>query len=143
MMDYFRILLSQRQSLLTSTDLPRLCRLAIYCNGVCAVICIVSFLLMLAVVIGYRMLPFRAVPVLIAAFFITFVISAMLASRFGRLTDAEKNVEYSNRILHLVDINPECKRYYQKIKSESRPVTRLDLDELGAIHIRTYKKQQR
>ncbi|HOY70299.1 MAG TPA: hypothetical protein PL131_06945 [Methylotenera sp.] len=133
-----RILLSGRQELLGAGDLPQLCRLASKLRGASALICVASFLVALAVIIGYRAMPFTLVPPTMGILFGIFVLSAMSASRFGRLTDAKKNIEYANRIGHMVSINPFCAEYEQTVLQQHRPFTRLDLDELGAIHINTW-----
>ncbi len=88
------ILLYSRQTLLSSSELPALCKLAHASRAVCAIVCVSAFLLMLAVVLGYRALPFKIVPLLIGLFFCLFLLSAMFASRFGRLSNAEKNTVY-------------------------------------------------
>ena len=55
-------------------------------------------------------------------------------TRFGRLANAQQNQSYNERITHLIDINPRCAEYAQSVARQGRPLTEIDLDELGAIH---------
>ena len=48
-----------------------------------------------------------------------------------------KDVNYARRIGHLIEISPLCARYEKFVRQQDRPFTRLDLEELGAIHIRS------
>lgn len=122
--------------MLQAHDLPALCETAKWYRRIFAVSCVTSFVIALAIVIGYRALPFALVPPAMLVLFGIFVVSAATASRFGRLTDARLNVEYARRIGHLVDINPACADYERAVRAQKRPFTRLDLEELGAIHLR-------
>ena len=134
-----RVLLLGRARLLAANDLPMLCVLARRCRAVCAIICVASFGLALAAVLGYRLLPWALVPPVLGGLFVIFVVSASLASRFGRLTNADVDIEYAARIAHLCDINPRCAEYVHAVRRQGRPFTRLDLDELGAIHLRALR----
>lgn len=136
-----RILVGSRKSLLGASDLPSLCAIAKRYRAYFAGICVTAFCVALAVVVGYRSLPFEWVPAIIGVSFCVFVISAATASRLGRLTDARLNVEYAKRIGHLTDINPACADYERAVKAQNRPFTRLDLDELGAIHLRNSQRK--
>lgn len=130
-----RILVSSRSTLLQSSDLSSLCEKARRLRAISAAICLTTFLIALLIVIGYRALPFALVPPALAGSLLCFVASAATASRLGRLTDARLNVEYAQRIGHLIDINPACSAYEHAVRQQHRPFTRLDLEELGAIHL--------
>ena len=59
----------------------------------------------------------------------------LLASRFGRLANAHNHPIYKARITHLIEINPRCAEYVHTVRRQGRPLTRIDLEELGAIHL--------
>lgn len=135
MLKILRILFSPRRTLLASPDLIALCVSARHFRAISAITCIASFLGALAVVVGYRALPFETVPPIIAGLMGVFTVSAILASRFGRLANAQNHPIYKARITHLIEINPRCAEYAHSVRRQGRPLTRIDLEELGAIHL--------
>src|SRR5574343_870311 len=140
---FLRMLATPRSQLLAAPDLPALCRTAQRIRGWFAGLCIAAFIAALGIVIGYRALPFALVPPALVALLGVFMVSAATASRLGRLTDARLSVEYAQRIGHLVDINPACAAYEASVRQQGRPFTRLDLDELGAIHLNNPVSRER
>lgn len=134
-----RILFSTRGTLLASPDLIALCAFARRFRAICAITCVASFLGVMAIVIGYRALPFEMVPPSIGGLLLLFTVSAILASRFSRLANAQQDPIYNERITHLVEINPRCAEYAQSVHRQGRPLTEIDLDELGAIHLSSAK----
>ena len=66
MLKILHILFSPRRTLLASPDLIALCVSARHFRAISAITCIASFLGALAVVVGYRALPFETVPPIIA-----------------------------------------------------------------------------
>ncbi len=130
-----RILYMPAQRLLQANDLPRLCRLAPRCRNYCAVLCVVAFLLAVAILVIYRQLPFVLVPKLILGCFIIFVLSAMFASRFGRLCNAEINPEYAVQIANMVEQNTQCAAYLTQVRQQNRPFTRLDLEQMSKLYL--------
>jgi hypothetical protein len=129
-----RILFSTRRALLASPDLIALCALAQRFRAICAITCVASFLGVVAIVMGYRALPFEMVLLSIGGLLLLFIVSATLATRFGRLANAQQNQGYNERITYLIEINPRCAEYAQSVAQQGRPLTEIDLDELGAIH---------
>jgi predicted neutral ceramidase superfamily lipid hydrolase len=111
-----------------------MCIIAKKARNFLAIICLSFFSILLFTVIFNAKIPFKLIPLIIFASFIGFVLSAMLASRFGRLCDAEVSLEYKSNITHMCSMQAKCMEYYNQVKNTNRVFTRLDLVELGAIY---------
>ena len=79
------VLFSSRQQVLQRRDLPALCVTAQRSRQLVAMLCIAMFIVMLSTTLGYHAIPFSLAVMIIATAFAGFVLSAMLASRLGRL----------------------------------------------------------
>lgn len=130
---FLSILIKSRSQLLGSPHISSYCITALKARSTCAKICVGAFLMAVAVMFGYRLVPFEVVPVLLGVFFFVFLVSAMLASRFGRLCTAEINRSMKTAIAHYRRISPACDAYYLNVKAQGRPFTRLDLAELRSM----------
>ena len=137
-----RILFGSRKRLLESSDLASLFILARQFRAICAICCVTSFVVALTIVLGYRALPFEIVPTSMALLLAVFVISAALASRFGRLGSVELHPVYRKRAGHLIEIDTHCAEYAKRIDRQGRPLTRLDLEELGAIYLKSKREHE-
>lgn len=129
-------LFSSRRQLLDSPEIHRLCLVSRRSRTFAALVCVTSFVVLLVTVLFYRVIPFSWVPGIVFASFSVFVLSAMTASRFGRLCSAETDIEYRANITHLCASQPKCLEYYDTVKRSGRPFTRLDLEVLGTIYLR-------
>ena len=98
--------------------------------------------LLFSLLLGYRALPFEIVPTSMALLLAVFVISAALASRFGRLGSVELHPAYRKRAGHLIEIDTHCAEYAKRIDRQGRPLTRLDLEELGAIYLKSKREHE-
>lgn len=126
----FSVLLQPRARLLRSPEIAAACALASRARTVCAIVCVASFLALVFVVVGFRFFPFDLVPALAGAAAATFLLAAMLASRFGRLCSAEFTNTKKIAIAHFRKTSAACDAYYLDVKAQGRPFTRLDLVEL-------------
>lgn len=142
-MTYLTILTASHQRLVAHPNLLELCEIAPKARNRLALICISSFLFALMALIGYRALPLLLVPLLIGVLLVIFILSAMLASRCGRLCDISPNIEYMSNAEHLANICTECADYRASVYAQGRPFTRLDLDEMGKIYLRQKKRTKR
>lgn len=124
------ILIQPRMRLLQSPEIAAACALASRARTACAVVCVASSLALAFVVVGFRLFPFDLVPALAGAAAATFLLTAMLASRFGRLCSAEFTNTKKIAIAHFRKTSAACDAYYRDVKAQGRPFTRLDLAEL-------------
>lgn len=124
------LLLGSRARLLQSRDLIPLCTLAPRARAMCAVTCVGAFLFMVAVVLGFRLMPFEWVPRLVGGGFGIFLASALLAYRFGRLCSAEIGQSDRTAIDHCRRTSPAADAFYREVKGQGRPFTRVDLIEM-------------
>ena len=136
MTDALRILFGARRSLLATPDLSALCTTARRFRRVCAITCVTSFGVALVIVLGYRALLFDVVPITLGGLLCLFMLSAVLASRFARLANAESHPIYKARIAHLIEIDAQCAEYARTVRQQDRPLARIDLEEMGEIHLR-------
>lgn len=129
------ILLFPRRKLLDSPAIKELCITANKTRNILAISCLSFFLALVSIVLFYRAVPFELVPPIAITAFSCFTLSAMLAFRFGRLSDAEKSIKYRSTIEHMCRMQPKCLEYYNKVRDAGRPFTRLDLEEIGRIYL--------
>ena len=130
-----RILCLSSQRLLCVEDLPELCRIAPICRKYCAIGCVLWCVLALLIVLGYRVAPSDLIPKLMLELFVLFVLSGILAARFGRLCSAEKNPEYMAQITNMAEQHIECKRYLKQIRKQNRPLTHLDFQHMSKLYL--------
>lgn len=84
-----QILFCTRRHLLACAGLKSKCALSARARTTCAIACVGAFFGMIAIVLGFRAVPLEWVPVLFGGAFALFLISTLLAYRFGRLCNAE------------------------------------------------------
>lgn len=128
-----QILFCTRRRLLACADLKAKCALSARARTTCAIACVGAFFGMIAIVLGFRAVPFEWVPVLFGGAFALFFISTLLAYRFGRLCNAEIGPSRKNAIAYLRSTSTVAEAYYQNVLVERRPITCLDLDEMRRI----------
>lgn len=130
------ILLLPRERLLATPSINELCITAKKIRQKTVAACVAFFAALIMVVIFHKTVAFELVLPVAAWIFTCFVLSAMLSSRFGRLCDAEKSIEYRSNIAHMCRMQPMCMDYYNQVRNSGRPFTRLDLGKLGCIYLR-------
>ena len=128
------VLFASKKALLSSPFLPELGAIAERSRNFLASLCVAFFLLSTLAVLFYRAITFEFALFLLIVCFPGFLLSAMLASRFGRLCNAESDPEYVSNIQFMCSSSPECLTYYNNVRQSGRAFTKLDLYQLSIIH---------